>query len=320
MLKTSEINVDLDKAKDIKVSVIVPAYNEEATILNCLKALTEQTKPPHEVLVVDNKSTDKTSRLVEEFIKHNETFPVKLLHQEEFQGLIPTRNYGFERATGDVFGRIDADSIARQDWVLEVSKAFSDDRVYGATGSVVYYDMPFRRFGAAADKAFREAVLRINKDYDYLFGSNMAISAKAWEIIGDEACLDRKDVMHEDIDLSIHLVSNNLQLAFCKDMVVGMSARRIKDNPKDYKRYVDRFRNTYGAHGMNSIGLKIPPAIFLTIYFPIHALYKPYSKHYNKKPVDLGEVLWHPQGEMAHYPSKLSRRKRKQLYREMLMR
>jgi hypothetical protein len=147
----------------------------------------------------------------------------------------------------------------------------------------------------------------------------MAISAKAWEIIGDEACLDRKDVMHEDIDLSIHLVRNNLQIAFCKDMVVGMSARRIKDSPKDYKRYVDRFRNTYSAHGMNSIGLKIPPAIFLTIYFPIHVLYKPYSKHYNKKPVDLGEVLWHPQGEMAHYPSKLSRRKRKQLYREMIM-
>ncbi len=71
-----------------------------------------------------------------------------MLDQNDEQGITPTRNRGFDAATGDVIGRIDADSVLEPNWVEEVKNIFSDPGVGAATGPVIYYDMPLRRFGA----------------------------------------------------------------------------------------------------------------------------------------------------------------------------
>ena len=131
------------------VSIIIPAYNEEDVILKCLESCIDQSVPAEEILVVSNKSTDRTEPLVKAFIADHPNAKVKLLQQNESQGLIPTRNFGFEAASGEVFGRIDADSIISHDWVKEVKKTFSDPLVDGASGPVVYHDMPLPQACAA---------------------------------------------------------------------------------------------------------------------------------------------------------------------------
>lgn len=93
----------------LNVSIIIPAWNEAERIRDCLLNATRQTIMPHEVLVVDNRSTDNTCAVVEQFIAEHPEAPVKLLHQNDEQGLIPTRNFGLNAATGDVLGRFDAD-------------------------------------------------------------------------------------------------------------------------------------------------------------------------------------------------------------------
>ena len=104
--------------------------------------------------------------------------PVILLSQDADQGLIPTRNFGLNHATGDVLGRIDADSVVEPDWVEQVQRAFHDPSVQAATGPVVYYDMPMRRFGLKADDKMRQLMLKLAKQqYHFLFGSNMALRA-----------------------------------------------------------------------------------------------------------------------------------------------
>ena len=138
--------------------------------------------------------------------------PIILLSQDRDQGLIPTRNFGLDHATGDILGRIDADSVLEPDWVEQVQKAFADPSVHAATGPVVYYDMPMRRFGLKADDKMRQLMLKLAKhQYHFLFGSNMALRRSAWEIIRGETCRDEKDEMHEDIDLSLHLADHDLE-------------------------------------------------------------------------------------------------------------
>ena len=88
----------------LNVSIIIPAWNEAERIRDCLLNATRQTIMPHEVLVVDNRSTDNTCAVVEQFIAEHPEVPVKLLHQNDEQGLIPTRNFGLNAATGDVLG------------------------------------------------------------------------------------------------------------------------------------------------------------------------------------------------------------------------
>ncbi|MGB3413689.1 MAG: glycosyltransferase family 2 protein [Microbacteriaceae bacterium] len=256
------------------VSIIIPAYNEEQRIRQCLMAAIYQSVPAEEILVVDNLSTDSTASIVQQLIEEFPEANIRYLQQSEVQGLIPTRNLGFNRAIGDVFGRIDADSVLEPGWVAEVKRIFADKHVFGATGPVLYYDMPLRRFGLHADNALRKTLSKLNRKYQLLFGSNMAISRAAWQQIAAEVCLDEDDLLHEDIDLSVHLTDHHLKVQYSSKMVSGMSARRLEDSPKDYRFYVMRFERTYKSHGITSKRLRLPIVIFMSIYFPLHFLRK----------------------------------------------
>ena len=55
----------------LNVSIIIPAWNEEERIADCLTNTIRQTVTPHEILVVDNRSTDNTCTIVEEFMARN---------------------------------------------------------------------------------------------------------------------------------------------------------------------------------------------------------------------------------------------------------
>ncbi|WP_426997605.1 glycosyltransferase [Pseudarthrobacter sp. N5] len=255
------------------VSIVIPAYNEESVIRQCLIAAVYQSVPAYEIIVVDNKSTDRTAAIVAQMQLEYPESPIVLLSQNQDQGLIPTRNFGLNHATGDVLGRIDADSVVEPDWVEQVQKAFHDVSVQAATGPVVYYDMPMRRFGLKADDKMRQLMLKLAKhQYHFLFGSNMALRRSAWETIRDETCRDEKDEMHEDIDLSLHLADHELKVQYWPQMVSGMSARRLEDSPRDYRYYVTRFDRTYKAHNVKKMALKAPMVVFFSVYFPAKLL------------------------------------------------
>jgi len=254
------------------VSIVIPAYNEEETIRACVVAALEQTVAAHEIIVVDNKSTDATAAIVHALQATYSGTPIIYLQQFELQGLIPTRNFGLNHASGDVIGRIDADSVLEPTWVQEVQRIFSEPDVAAATGPVIYYDMPLRRFGAIADDALRRALVKVTSEFHLLFGSNMALRASAWREIRDDACLDPDDELHEDVDLSIHLNEHNLTVTYSSDMVAGMSARRLDDSPRQFYNYVMRFERTYDKHNVKSLTLRAPMAIFLSAYPALKAM------------------------------------------------
>ncbi|MEZ2372756.1 glycosyltransferase family 2 protein [Arthrobacter sp. RCC_34] len=255
------------------VSIVIPAYNEESVIRQCLTAAIYQSSPAHEIIVVDNKSTDRTAEIVRSMQLEYPESPIHLVAQNDAQGLIPTRNAGLDYGSGEVLGRIDADSVLEPEWVEQVQNAFLDPTVQAATGPVLYYDMPLRRWGQKADDRMRQLMLRLARhEYHFLFGSNMALRKSAWEIIRSETCLDEKDEMHEDIDLSLHLAEHSLRVQYVPTMVSGMSARRLEDSPRDYSYYVTRFDRTYKAHNIKKIALKAPMVVFYSVYFPAKIL------------------------------------------------
>jgi cellulose synthase/poly-beta-1,6-N-acetylglucosamine synthase-like glycosyltransferase len=252
------------------VSLVIPAYNEEESIGKCLIGAVEQTAPFHEIIVVDNKSTDGTRAAVEGMITAFPDAGIRLVEQDAEQGITPTRNAGFNAATGDVIGRIDADTALFPDWVEQVQKAFSVGDFVAASGPVEYYDMPLRGFGHKADDNFRKLQVKLAGDYVFLFGTNMAITREAWIAVRDDTCPDREDLMHEDLDLAVHLALRGLKVGYVSSMVVGMSARRLDSAPKDYFYYVERFKRTYEAHGIRDVRLLAPMAVFLGIYPALH--------------------------------------------------
>lgn len=252
------------------VSIVIPAYNEEKTIEKCVRSCFSQTQSPLEVIVVNNRSTDQTvevvKRLQREYVGH--ATKLRLLEQNETQGLIPTRNYGMAAAKGDVLGRIDADSTLDSEWVSVVAESYQDASVDAMSGPVIYHDMPAKKLSFRADHHLRAAYDKLAEKYLFLFGSNMTVRRTVWESTFPHLCLDEEDLLHEDIDIALHLHKLNYNVIYNRRMIGGMSARRLEDSPKDFYNYIMRFERTYKRHGVSSRLARVPIFIYLSVYFP----------------------------------------------------
>ncbi|WEV65380.1 glycosyltransferase family A protein [Bifidobacterium sp. ESL0764] len=277
----------------VKVSIVIPAYNEQERIVSCLSNAVCQSVAPYEVIVVDNKSSDKTCELVQRFIDHQPSpSPVKLVHQDKEQGLIPTRDFGFSAALGDVYGRIDADCMLKPDWVEVVSDIFErDPSAMGATGPAVYYDMPAERLGLEGDNKVRKVTYRADDDKVLLFGSNMAVRASAWEKIKDNVCRDKADIMHEDIDISLHLLDQGLKTVYCETMITGVSARRMDTSFSSFRKYMQRFQNTFDAHPNHTRAHDTERTLY-ALYPALRAFYPVYQKYLNHRNVNPARRIW----------------------------
>lgn len=276
----------------LNVSIVIPAWNEAERIRDCLLNAVRQTVMPYEVLVVDNRSTDNTCAIVERFMEEHPEAPVKLLHQNAEQGLIPTRDFGFNAASGDVLGRFDADCMIKPDWVEVVSGIFAEDpEAMGATGPVMYYDMPSRHFGLRRDNSLRQRIYKADGGQPLLFGSNMALRATAWRQIAGEVCQDKSDVMHEDIDISLHLMGKGLKTVYSPRMIAGISARRMDTSPASFLNYMKRFRNTFAAHPQHT--RKHKPEITITALYPVmHMFYPVWQRVLKSADINPAEAAW----------------------------
>ncbi len=104
------------------ISVIIPAFNEEKNIKECISSVLNQSYPKdfYEIIVVDNNSCDRTFELAR-------SFPIKCLKETEIQGPSAARNRGVLEAKGEIFAFIDADCIAHRRWLEEGIKKFKKD-------------------------------------------------------------------------------------------------------------------------------------------------------------------------------------------------
>jgi glycosyltransferase involved in cell wall biosynthesis len=122
----------------LRISFVIPAYNEAARIEGCLQAIQEElarTPCEAEIVVVNNASSDNTRELALAFSG------VKVV-DEPRKGLVQARQSGFEASAGDLVANIDADVLLPQGWLKRVLYEF--DRAPGLvclSGPFIYYDL-----------------------------------------------------------------------------------------------------------------------------------------------------------------------------------
>lgn len=119
----------------MKISLIIPAYNEEKYIEECLLSIQKNSTEFFEVILIDNKSTDKTVEIAQKF-------PFVKIIREEKQGPTYARQCGFENTTGDILAFIDADTKIPRDWVTKMQREFEKNKsLVCLSGPYIYYDM-----------------------------------------------------------------------------------------------------------------------------------------------------------------------------------
>lgn len=251
------------------VSVIVPAHNEEDYIGYCLEALLEQAEDLHEIIVVDNNSTDSTADIVELFARDNAK--VRLVRESKC-GVAHARNAGFDSATGTILGRIDADSRVRPSWVRNVKEFFKKNESTAAiTGLNNSYDSPFRAMKAAAISAQeRLGLVGGGKHIANLHGANMALRATAWADVRSEVST-RRDI-HEDFDLALWLTRKGHAIAQLSELWVDISPRRALTPPLEYTTYAAGGIVACREHGFTGRAVWTRIWVAITLYWVSHAM------------------------------------------------
>jgi glycosyltransferase involved in cell wall biosynthesis len=254
--------------KPLTLSIVIPAYNEENYLTTCLEAIAVQTEKPDEVIVVDNNSTDKTVAVAKRY-------PFVTIVSESEQGVLYARTTGFNKANGDILGRIDADTHLPPNWVHQVKQLFGDKSVTSATGPCSYYDMPLEGLFKHFDYLIRLGMSH-SKEFSFLWGSNMAIRASAWQMIRSRLCQRR--LMYEDIDLALHLTQSGHKPMYTRYMQARVSARRFDDGLKAFYPYAKLYQATYHQHGLDPLAAKLATFILFSVYItfkPLRYLYDP---------------------------------------------
>jgi glycosyltransferase involved in cell wall biosynthesis len=180
----------------IKISVIIPAFNEEKFLGNCLLSLKEQDFKDFEIIVVDNNSTDKTGEIAKKL--------GALLVFEKNQGVAFARNKGAKIANGEILVFTDADTILPKNWLSKIKEEFEKDKeLIAFGGSCQFYSGPISV--KLASKFLLKPFLFLDKSFSggfNLMGCNMAIKKEAFLRVGG---FNENLKLNEDVEISYRL-------------------------------------------------------------------------------------------------------------------
>ena len=110
------------------VSVITPAYNSEAYIIEAMESVISQTYIPWEMIIIDDCSTDNTVEVVRQYQDKNSN--IKLIQLGINQGVANARNVGIQNALGQFIAFLDSDDVWHEE-KLECQIAFMSERDIG---------------------------------------------------------------------------------------------------------------------------------------------------------------------------------------------
>lgn len=124
--RRSEI-VEMSNASNIKVSIVIPTYNREKFITECIKSAQEQSYPNIEIVVSDNASTDSTWQICQELARSDSR--IVMIRNEVNLG--PVRNWmkGIEKATGDYCKILFSDDCLAPDCLEKMVPKLADPHV-----------------------------------------------------------------------------------------------------------------------------------------------------------------------------------------------
>lgn len=230
-----------DPRHRLSCTVVVPVLDDGPALERCLTAIEGQLLPVDEVVVVDNGSADDSVRIAE---RHG----ARVLH-ESTPGIPAAAATGYDAVASDLILRLDADSVPPADWSRRIVDRFTADRGLDAmTGPGVFTAVP---------RPVREVLtgwywwiyfrgLRSRVGAAPLFGSNLAMRTSAWRRVSRSVHREDSEV-HDDLDLSIHLVDAGHRLALDRGLLVSVSARPLL-HPVGMRHRARRARHTLDLH------------------------------------------------------------------------
>ena len=269
-----------------KVSILIPAYNEERTLYKTVSSLLRLDYPKDklEIIVIDDGSTDNTFMIAKKFVSQG----VKA-YTKKNEGKGKTLNFGLKRATGTLIGCLDADSFVSRDSLKKIIAYFDDSKVMAVTPSLKVYKP--------------KNILQRIQMVEYLVGiflrkmfallGSIHVTPGPFSIYRKEF-FDKyggydEDNLTEDIEIALRILSKGYDIENSVDASVYTVApynlkSLFKQRVRWYTGFAEnilRYRHLFSRRYGN-LGLFILPGSFFTVLLVIVSLYYFVSKLINQ--------------------------------------
>lgn len=202
---------------DKSVSIIIPTFNRAHLILQTLESIRCQTHVDWECLIIDDGSTDATSKTVKEYISDDERFQYHVRPETLKKGPNSCRNYGYSLSNGQFVKWFDSDDILLPD-ALERQLNLFEDKTDAVVSRLQLVDFE-------KNKIIRESVLRSSKMIEDYFTGKIAfyISGPLWrkEFLSQQPLLFDEEISNlDDWDFNLRMLYENPAIVYDENVII----------------------------------------------------------------------------------------------------
>jgi len=210
----------------MKISVVIPARNEQALLPQTLQSIQSLTRKPDELIVVDNGSADNTAKIAQ-------TYGAKVVYIST-RGIGLARQKGLEKASGDIIAYTDADTVVPTEWLTKIEKAFAAPGVVGVFGTYKIHEGHW--FFKLHMNHLQDPLARFlyHLQFPMVPGANFAILRQPAIVAGG---FPTHFMMLEENEMARRLM-NQGKVVYRPDIVVVTSGRRGKEGLGIVSRYL----------------------------------------------------------------------------------
>ncbi len=259
------------------VSIIVPVWNEETTVLKTIFSLLRLNYPKDKlsIFIVDDGSTDNTWKIIQRFTKNKQ---IKLLKKEN-GGKHTALNYALEFVDSELVGCLDADSFVHPEALRRIVVRFEDSEIMAVTPSIKIFEP--------------KGILGLIQKAEYIFGiflRKVFCYLNALYITPGPFSIFRRSVFEkiggykhahntEDMEIAMRMQKNNMKISNVHNaFIYTIAPTSIKALYRQRLRWVYGFlknaidyRDMFFKPQYGNLGMVVLPAaglsVFSTIYF-----------------------------------------------------
>lgn len=189
-----------------KISVIVPAYNSEKTLIACLEAIRNSDYKDYELLVINDGSEDNTLEIAQKYAD-------KVITLQKNQGRVYARWEGVRAASGKILVNIDSDVIIKGNLLAGIARYFIRNKEIGALTGMLSETHPHRNFTSQYKNLYMHYIFnKLPERVSFLYGSMFAVR---------RGVLKASNLSKiEDTESGQRLASRGIQIAFVREFEV----------------------------------------------------------------------------------------------------
>ncbi len=225
----------------MRVSLLIPCFNEETSLDVSIRSCLNQTRPVDEIIYIDDGSTDRTPHILDQY--RDRVF----VHRtpKNTGNKSSAQEYGLQFVTGDIMITTDADTLMAPNFTEEILKSFEDPEVVAVAGHVQSIPHNWLTLCRAFDYAIGQYIHKRAQDHlGYIFIMPGAASAFRTDMFRKYVTFDH-DTITEDLDFTYKLHLQGLRIRYNPKAIT-----RTQD-PADLSSYTKQMRRWFGGGWQN---------------------------------------------------------------------